>query len=84
MTRPTTVYVIYDERAVLQGTDEACVLESCGSLREVTRSDFDGRAAVDGAVYEYDLRTREGGDPEAVNERFVGMVSAVKRGEATP
>lgn len=64
-------YVIYDERAILGDTDDAAVLESCGSLREVRRSSFRR-----GAVYEYTINERG----EGVNETFLGTVNQL-RGE---
>lgn len=73
-----TVYVIYDERAMTEGTDDAAVLESCGSLKEVKRTTWDGVRDPLGAVYEYDLVKDAKGNDEAINERFVGTVPQLK------
>ena len=73
----TKVYVIYDERALFGDTDEAAVLEACGSLQEVKSSDWDGRRGPLGVVCEYDLVKGAKGD-EAINERKLGTVPEVK------
>ena len=69
------VYVIYDERALLMSTDDCAVLESCGSLREVRRTTWDGKRDPLGVVCEYDLV-----NGEAINERNLGTVPEVKAG----
>lgn len=71
------VYVIYDERAILGDTDNAQVLESCGSLDEAKHTSWDGKRDPLGAVYEYDL-IREDGQDIAVNEMFIGTVPDLK------
>ena len=68
-----TVYVIYDERALTQDTDDCAVLEACESLKEVRRTTWDGRRDPLGVVCEYDLI-----NGEAVNERKLGTVPKLK------
>lgn len=57
------MFVIYDERAFLDGTDEASVLCTARSLKEAKR---DVREMFPrGVIYSYDMK----GD-ELVNEQF--------------
>lgn len=74
---PGKLWVIYDERAILGGTDDAAVLESCGSLQDVRRSTWDGHRDPLGAVYEYDVVPKDGQN-WLENERFIGTVPGVK------
>lgn len=58
------LFIIYDERAMLEGTDEACVLCCANSLKEARR---DVREMFPrGVIYEYDTQGQE-----LVNERYV-------------
>lgn len=64
---PEKLFVIYDERALTEGTDEAIVLCTAGTLKEARR---DVRTMFPrGAIYEYDVVNNN----ELVNERFVEM-----------
>ena len=58
-------YLLYDGRAVLDGTDEAAVLTVSKTLKEARRDARDGYGEC--AIYEYDV-TPEG---ELINERFI-------------
>lgn len=61
-------YVIYDGRAVTQGTDEATVLSVASSLKEARR---DAReTGYSCAIYEYDVDDSTN-PPQLLNERFV-------------
>jgi hypothetical protein len=74
------LYVIYDDRALLIDTDDCAVLESCSSLADVRRSDFDGQHGPLGVVFEYDV---ENGN-ELVNEQYLGTVADLKAQQVVP
>ena len=60
------LFIIYDERAMLEGTDEAAVLCTAGSLKEARR---DVRTMFErGVIYSYDVQ-----GAELVNETFEEM-----------
>lgn len=62
---PEHLFVIYDERAMLESTDEASVLCTADSLKEARR---DVRTMFPrGVIYRYDVQ----GDRELVNETFI-------------
>ncbi len=58
------LFVIYDERAMLEGTDDAAVLCTAHSLKEAQR---DCRTMFPrGVIYQYDVQGNE-----LVNEQFI-------------
>jgi len=67
-------WVIYDERAQAIDTDDCSVLESCRSLKDVSKSCFDGKEGPLGIVFEYDVAKGN----ELVNERKIGTVQDVR------
>jgi hypothetical protein len=63
------LYVIYDERAMLEGTDEASVCCTASTLKEAQR---DCRTMFPrGVIYRYDVREEEGFASELVNETYI-------------
>lgn len=62
------VFIIYDERAMLEGTDEAAVLCMARSLKEARR---DVREMFErGVIFQYDVKPGTPND-ELVNETFI-------------
>lgn len=73
------LYVIYDERALAQGTDKASVLEACGTLREVIAdTTWDGVRDPLGVVAEYDVVPKDGANC-LENERIIGTVPQLQK-----
>ena len=74
MTKATKMWIAYDERAPLEGTDEAAVLSTVSNgdspnmdddrARKELRKDL---AGVVGEVYVYDILT----NGQLVNEKFL-------------
>ena len=68
MSEPRKVFVLYDSRAVFEGTDEATVIDTAGSEREARHA---GKTTWKGyhAIWaEYDLIRKEDGQDWAENE----------------
>lgn len=66
------MFVIYDERAILEGTMEASVLCTARTLEEARR---DVRTMFPrGVIYQYDIQPKVTNDPlvlQLVNETFI-------------
>lgn len=65
------LYVVYDQRAAFEGTDDASVLLATNWKSEA----FATAEEEDGVVAEYDLKKREGQPDLAVNERILNYPS---------
>ena len=63
---PKRKYLLYDRRALLQGTDEATVLTVSNTLKEARRDAGDGYGECH--IYEYDV---DESTRELTNERYV-------------
>ncbi len=66
VSEPRKLFIVYDERAMLDGTDEAAVLCTAQSLKEARR---DVRTMFHrGVIFSYDTKGEE-----LVNEQFEEM-----------
>ncbi len=62
------LYIIFDERAILQGTDKATCMVTCDSLEEAR--EYKGEYGKRCPVYSYDIKR---GD-RLINEKFIEII----------
>ena len=62
------LYAVYDERAILQGTENAICMVACDSLEEAR--DYKGEYGKKCPVYSYDIKKGN----KLVNEQFIEII----------
>lgn len=72
----TKLWILYDERAIIEGTEEASVLVSCDSLSEAWQYLNDTFGS--GAIFEYDINGKE-----LINGLMVGWRSGNRKWKLT-